>query len=243
MIYFLIFTVNFVNPASLISNLAEINKSAIIGGEVVEIVSAPLQLVSAASVADANTDFDLDLESAPYFDERAPLITGGDSILQNQNPITVSTPEPKAIIQQPKTPYYAVGPYLDGYFIFPTTGYNRGRLHAYNAVDISRGDNCLYESISVFAAASGVVSATYPTESTSRYANGGYGNNIILLHPNGVRTRYAHLKNILVSEGQYVNQGSIIAFMGGYPGNVGSGNSTGCHLHFEVRDAKNPFVR
>lgn len=169
-----------------------------------------------------------------------PLITGEDSLLQNQNPITVPTVEPPR--PAPRiVPYY--GPSLDGYFIFPTSGYNHGRLHSYNAVDISRGDDCLYESIPVFAAASGVVTATYPTQSTARWANSGYGNYFMILHPNGVVTLYAHLKNILITSGQYVNQGSIVAFMGGYPRTAGAGNSTGCHLHFGVRGAAQPFAR
>lgn len=233
-----------VNSTALVNGLTGLDKGTIIGGEVTEIVSASsLQSVSAVSAVDINSNVaDIDLESAPY-DERDPLITGEDSILQNQNPITVPTPEPTPAPSQPTLPYYAAGPYLDGYFIFPTAGFNRGKLHSYNAVDISGGDNCLSENIPVFAAASGVISATYPTESANRYANSGYGNNILLLHPNGVLTRYAHLKSILVIAGQYVNQGSIVAFMGGYPGNPGSGNSTGCHLHFEVRGAKNPFAR
>ena len=227
-----------------------------VGGEITEIVFAPsadgpvgepkenslLQSISAVSTVEISDSSDIDLESVSY-DERGLLITGGDSILQNQNPIIIPTPESTPVLPKPVLPYYAAGPYLDGYFIFPTVGFNRGKLHAYNAVDISGGDDCLSENIPVFAAASGVISATYPTESASRYANSGYGNDILLLHPNGVLTRYAHLKHILVSAGQYVNQGSIIAFMGGYPGNPGSGNSTGCHLHFEVRGAKNPFAR
>lgn len=243
LIFSLVFAANLANPTALIGSLAW-SDGTTIGGEVTEIVSASsLQPVSTASAVEINSNaVDIDLESAPY-DERDPLITGGDSILQNQNPITIPTPEPISVPPKPVLPFYAVGPYLDGYFIFPTTGFNRGKLHSYNAVDISRGDDCLSENIPVFAAASGVISATYPTESTSRYANGGYGNNILLLHPNGVITRYAHLKHILVSAGQYVNQGSIIAFMGGYPGNPGSGNSTGCHLHFGVDGAKQPFVR
>jgi len=252
----LVFTANLIDFTAL-ADKALGWRGATIGGEVTEIVSAPLvdgaigelkenlsfQSVSAALVADINGAYsDTDLESVPY-DERDPLITGGDSILQNQNPITVLTPEPALAPSQPVLPYYASGPYLDGYFIFPTTGFNRGKLHAYNAVDISNGDNCLSADIPVFAAASGIISVVYPTESVSRYANSGYGNNILVLHPNGVLTRYAHLKTILVSAGEYVNQGAIIAYMGGYPGQPGSGNSTGCHLHFEVRGAKQPFVR
>lgn len=244
LIFALIFIANSANPAAFISSLNG-SENATIGGELTEIVSAPsLQTAQAASAGEiSKSALDIDLESAPY-DDRDPLITGGDSILQNQNPVTIpTTPTPAPVSPKPTQPYYTAGPYLDGYFIFPTSGYNRGKLHAYNAVDISRGSDCLSENIPVYAAASGVVSATYPTTNTSRYANGGYGNNVALLHSNGVLTRYAHLKNILVTAGQYVNQGSIIAFMGGYPGNPGSGNSTGCHLHFEIRGAKNPFVR
>lgn len=244
LIFSLVFAASLINPIALIDNLTGLNKGTTVGGEITEVVSAPLSLqsVSAASAVEIsdNSYFDTDLESAPY-DERDPLITGGDSILQNQNPITIPTVEPRQGGAPRLAPYY--GPSLDGYFIFPTSGFNRGKLHAYNAVDISAGDNCLNENIPVFAAASAIVSETYPTESTSRYANGGYGNNIMLLHPNGVLTRYAHLKNILVTAGQYVNQGSIIAFMGGYPNMVGAGNSTGCHLHFGVRGAENPFAR
>jgi len=256
LISFLVFVANLTNPTALISSLTGLEGTTI-GGEITEVVSAPsadgpvgglkenslLQSVSVASAVEINNNTaDIDLESAPY-DERDPLITGEDSILQNQNPITILTPELIPVSSKPVLPYYAVGPYLDGYFIFPTIGFNRGKLHSYNAVDISRGDDCLSENIPVFAAASGVISATYPTESVSRYANGGYGNNFLLLHPNGVITRYAHLKNILVTAGQYVNQGSIVAFMGGYPGTPGAGNSTGCHLHFGVDGAKQPFVR
>ncbi|MCX6813740.1 MAG: hypothetical protein NT078_00730 [Candidatus Azambacteria bacterium] len=43
--------------------------------------------------------------------------------------------------------------------------------------------------------------------------------------------------------GDYVNQGTVIAYMGGYPGVYGSGNSTGCHLHFGVDGAAQPFAR
>ena len=74
----------------------------------------------------------------------------------------------------------------------------------------------------------------------------------MIKHPNGVVTLYAHLKDVYVFNGQEVNQGSMIATMGGGFEVVegrrvrmeGAGKSTGCHLHFEVRGAKNPyFVR
>jgi murein DD-endopeptidase MepM/ murein hydrolase activator NlpD len=65
--------------------------------------------------------------------------------------------------------------------------------------------------------------------------NGGYGNYVIIQHPNNTQTIYGHMANTIVTVGQTVTQGQLI----GYSGN--SGNSTGPHLHLEVRGAKNPF--
>jgi murein DD-endopeptidase MepM/ murein hydrolase activator NlpD len=246
---FSVLALNSANPGGLKNQLGTYLKSGSnVGGELTEIVSAPkpessennsiVQSALGVSVVNAVGDSSGIYEDSEFYSD--PLITGQDSLLQNQNPITVPTIEPPHPTPRP-APYF--GPSLDGYFIFPTTGYNQGRLHSYNAVDISRGDDCLYENIPVFAAASGVVTATYPTQSTARWANGGYGNYFIILHPNGVVTLYSHLKSILVTAGQYVNQGSIVAFMGGYPRTSGAGNSTGCHLHFGVRGAAQPFAR
>lgn len=58
---------------------------------------------------------------------------------------------------------------------------------------------------------------------------GGYGNCIVLRHPNGLETLYGHLSKINVKTNQQVNAGDII----GLGGNTG--NSTGPHLHFECR--------
>lgn len=245
--FFLVLTLNSANPGNLKNRLGTyLNSDTSIGGELTEIVSAPKQeppkdssfIQSALGVFTASASNSIGIYEDSEFD--SPLITGEDSLLQNQNPITIPTVDPVRLPSRP-APYY--GPSLDGYFVFPTSGFNRSRLHPYNAVDISRGDDCLYENIPVFAAASGIVTATYPTQSTAKWANSGYGSNLAILHPNGVTTRYAHLKNILASSGQYVNQGSIVAFMGGYPRTAGAGNSTGCHLHFEVHGAQNPFAR
>ncbi len=247
--FFLVLTLNSANPGDLKNRLGTyLNSDSNIGGELTEIVSAPKPeeppkdssfIQSALGVFVASADNSSGIYEDSEFDN--PLITGEDSLLQNQNPITIPTVEPRSGGAPRPAPYY--GPSLDGYFIFPTSGFNQGRLHSYNAVDISRGSDCLYEDIPVFAVASGVTTAVYPTQSTVRWANSGYGNNLTVLFPNGVSVRYAHLKNILVSAGQYVSQGSVIAFMGGYPRTPGAGNSTGCHLHIEVHGAQNPWAR
>ena len=57
---------------------------------------------------------------------------------------------------------------------------------------------------------------------------GSYGYSIVLDHGNGVQTRYAHLSQILVEYGQFVNQGDVIAYSGS------TGFSTGPHIHLEI---------
>lgn len=62
-----------------------------------------------------------------------------------------------------------------------------------------------------------------------RYESGGYGNYVVIRHPNGLETIYGHLSKQLVEEDQEVRAGEPI----GLGGNTG--RSTGSHLHFETR--------
>lgn len=58
---------------------------------------------------------------------------------------------------------------------------------------------------------------------------GGYGNLVVVDHGNGLATAYAHASAILVGVGQSVSQGQTVSLVGS------TGNSSGPHLHFEVR--------
>ena len=74
------------------------------------------------------------------------------------------------------------------------------------------------------------VVAAYPGEVTmSRYNKGGYGNYVLIKHPNGLETLYAHLSKRLLKVGDQVFPGDIVGLAGN------SGRSSAAHLHFEIR--------
>mgnify|MGYP001611643719 FL=1 len=118
------------------------------------------------------------------------------------------------------------GPNLSGYFIRPISGGRKSQgLHGFNGVDLA--NTC---GTPIMASASGTVLIARASG-----WNGGYGRYVVIAHPNGTQTVYSHMFNVSVAVGQYVQQGWQI-------GTVGStGQSTGCHVHFEIRGAKNPF--
>jgi murein DD-endopeptidase MepM/ murein hydrolase activator NlpD len=134
---------------------------------------------------------------------------------------------PGGKMPSPKPAPQPLTPLAQGYFICPVTGGCRitQGLHWYNAVDFSNG-KC---GEPILAAAGGTVLKA----GWNRVA----GNYIKILHPNGVVTMYGHLQTIFVSPGEQVSQGQIIGTMGA------TGRATGCHLHFDVFGAKNPFAK
>lgn len=123
------------------------------------------------------------------------------------------------------------GPVGSGGMVWPangafTSGYGQrwGRLHA--GIDIAAP-----VGTPIYAARSGtVISASMNS--------GGYGNLVLIDHGGGIVTAYAHQSRLATSTGASVSAGQVI----GYVGNTG--NSTGPHLHFEVRvngSAVNPM--
>ena len=72
------------------------------------------------------------------------------------------------------------------------------------------------------ATADGVVSV-------AGWNSGGYGNMVDIDHGNGIMTRYGHASYVVVSAGQQVKRGQIVAYMGS------TGFSTGPHVHYKVR--------
>lgn len=126
---------------------------------------------------------------------------------------------------------YSSIPLASNYFICPILKPCRitQGLHWYNAVDFSHG-RC---GDPVLASAGGVVQKIGYNKIAGKY--------IRILHPNGIITFYGHLSKIIVFSGQKVSQGEIIGYIGHTGYTIPSGPK-GCHLHFEVRGARNPFA-
>lgn len=93
---------------------------------------------------------------------------------------------------------------------------SRVRSSAHTGLDIATS-----YGTSIKAAASGTV--------TYSGWKGSYGKLIVITHSNGVQTYYGHCSSLYVSVGDKISQGQSIAAVGS------TGNSTGNHLHFEVR--------
>ncbi len=112
------------------------------------------------------------------------------------------------------------GAYGSGVFTWPTSS------HVLSGNDYWSGhlgiDIAGYLGDGIFAADSGVVVF-------AGWANGGYGYMVMIDHGNGYQTLYGHMSVVAATCGQSVYSGSYIGAVGS------TGNSTGPHLHFEVR--------
>lgn len=153
------------------------------------------------------------------------IIPGGERDLKDWGPPAITRSNPAAAA------YYGAGYCGNVYegaigtggFIWPTvatylSGYDYSpTLHP--GIDIAGA-----EGNAVFATDSGVV--VY-----SGWSQYGYGYLIVLDHGNGLQSAYAHLSAVNAGCGQSVAQGSMIGAVGN------TGNSTGPHLHFELRSA------
>lgn len=131
--------------------------------------------------------------------------------------------------------YYALNPIQNilGYFINPLpTGHKTQGLHGpgHRGIDIGAptGTN-------LYASAPGIVTIvkTGCTVGKPR-CGGGYGNMVIIEHPNGTKTLYAHMSKVITHTGASVARGEVVGLVGS------TGRSTGPHVHFEVFNARNP---
>lgn len=124
--------------------------------------------------------------------------------------------------------YYDTHPIqnIAGYFIDPVpTGRKTQGLHGPGNRGIDIGAP---KGTPIYASAPGTVLIAKTGWS------GGYGNMVILQHPNGTKTLYGHMTKLGTKTGEKVARGEIIGYVGS------TGRSTGPHVHFEVFNARNP---
>ena len=120
-------------------------------------------------------------------------------------------PEPQAQISQPFGP--------STYWFEPPYG---AYAHFHTGIDLVEPFGS-----PVFAADDGIVALVGSS-------SGGYGTYVVIAHAGGLDTLYGHLSTALVKAGQTVTQGTPVGLEGS------SGNSTGAHLHFELRINQKP---
>ena len=106
-----------------------------------------------------------------------------------------------------------------GNFLWPAAAsyVSQGFWWGHRALDIAAS-----VGVPIYASDSGCVSY-------AGWSSAGYGYMVILNHGNGFQTLYGHMSQFYVDAGQCVNRGAVIGAMGS------TGNSTGPHLHFEIR--------
>ena len=133
-----------------------------------------------------------------------PKVPQKDMVLPTEAP----TPMPSSDLMEPSFKEPAVGVLTSPF------GSRWGRNH--NGIDIGAEHGS-----DILAADGGTILLADWVE--------GYGNYLIIDHENGFQTAYAHCSELLVSQGEKVSQGQVVALVGN------TGNSTGPHLHFEIK--------
>lgn len=166
----------------------------------------------------------LDIASFNDIALNSELTLGDELIIPNAEMIDIDVPKLKTNKNNPVNNLKTTLKTLVGYFINPVPGYKRlsQKLHGNNGVDLAAPTGT-----KILASASGTVLLA-----RNGY-NGGYGNMVIIKHPNGTQTLYAHQSKIVTNTGDQVSQGEVIGYVGS------TGRSTGPHLHYEIHGARN----
>ncbi len=123
--------------------------------------------------------------------------------------------------------------YVGGEFAWPTPGYSHissyfgwrklyGRDDYHVGIDITGGAPGVIAGAPIVAVNDGYVTL-------ARYGQTGYGIVAYIDHGGGIMTRYGHCSSLTVAAGDRVTKGQVIGYVGS------TGNSTGYHLHFEIR--------
>lgn len=182
--------------------------------------------------ADHSDDTLSDILSYNDLSLASPLAAGQAIIIPNAELATPVAPvsSSRHITTAPREPLLddvTSLPSYTGYYTRPIFGGTISQgLHGHNAIDFASP-----VGTPVYASAPGTVIISR----SSGAWNGGYGNYVVISHPNGTQTLYAHMSKSIVSAGEQVSRGDTIGYIGM------TGLTTGPHVHFEVRGARNPF--
>jgi murein DD-endopeptidase MepM/ murein hydrolase activator NlpD len=141
------------------------------------------------------------------------LAMDGPSRLEGMKGLLDEIEERNEALDATPSIYPSVGRVTSTYGIRRDPFTRRATFH--NGLDIANR-----KGTPVYATATGLV--------IQSQRNGGHGKQIILNHRNGIKTSYSHLSQLIVKEGETVEKGQLIAYMGN------TGRSTGPHLHYEV---------
>lgn len=115
-------------------------------------------------------------------------------------------------------------PFKNGYIQTSPFGWRRHPI---------TGNNAYHTGVDIVGTGSKLI---YPVNNGTivytKISNSGYGNHILINHGGGIWSLYAHMSKIYVKEGQSVNKNTILGVEGS------TGNSTGSHLHLEIRKSE-----
>jgi murein DD-endopeptidase MepM/ murein hydrolase activator NlpD len=164
----------------------------------------------------------------------APTPQSSQSATVNTSALTTVAPISNS---QPKMAY-VLPPSLDG-FLGIQLGTERLLYPLINPVQITSvfgwrthpisGKTRFHAGIDLGSPVGTPILAAFSGQVISSGWMGGYGNAVLLQHGTGLRSLYGHLSRLMVRPGQFVMQGTVIGLSGS------TGNSTGPHLHFEMR--------
>jgi murein DD-endopeptidase MepM/ murein hydrolase activator NlpD len=201
---------------------SEVLKSIRIGNGI-RLALASAFLIAIPSTASAQAEPAAATASVGSAFEAAQTATGGDAEFKalflswkkmDQAPAIPGQVEPTAISIPSAEPVHGTA-FTSGYGV--RTDPFRGRAAMHAGIDLAGP-----LGTPIYATADGVVDR-------AEWNNGGYGNLVEVNHGHGIQTRYGHLTRYVVSTGEHVKRGQLIAYMGS------TGRSTGSHLHYEVR--------
>lgn len=135
-----------------------------------------------------------------------------------------STPSaPQYVTPRPSSSGYMFPIKYSGAYLSSGYGYRSASISGnafHGGIDITGGG--IYGQ-PVYASRAGTVIVA------EHYSNSGYGHYVMIDHGDGYQTLYGHCSSVAVNYGQHVEQGQLVGYVGS------TGNSTGPHLHFEVR--------